>query len=293
MSETTTFDPKDLTRAKLHHLLLAAIAPRPIAFASTIDSEGHVNLSPFSFFNVFSSNPPVMIFSPAKSGRDGSLKHTHENVLQIPEVVINTVDYDMVQQMSLASTSYARQVNEFTKAGFSEVASDLVKPPRVKESPAAFECEVREVVSLGGQGSGNLVICDVVRMHIQSRFINGEGRLDTRQLNMVGRMGENWYCRIDDKALFEIQKPGNVQGIGVDSLPKNVRFSKVLTGNQLGKLGSCPNLPSPEQIINAKKQLEDLQLNSLDELHKYAQSLLEKDQRELALSVLLTQSGEE
>ena len=205
-------DPANLPTAELHSYLLAAVAPRPIAFASTIDEKGNVNLSPFSFFNVFSANPPVMIFSPARRGRDNTTKHTYENLLKVPETVINIVNHAMVEQMSLASTEYAKGVNEFAKAGFTQIDSDKVKPPRVGEAPVAFECMVDDIIELGQEGgAGNLMISRVVMLHIQDEYLGANGKLDTTKLDLVGRMGGSWYCRASGDALFEIPKPPGPQ----------------------------------------------------------------------------------
>lgn len=278
-----------------HGYLLSAVAPRPIAFASTLDAEGKVNLSPFSFFNVFSSNPPVMIFSPAKSGVFKSQKHTYNNVKAVPEVVINVVNYPMVEQMSLASTAYEKGVNEFVKAGFTEVASDKVKPPRVGESPVAFECVVDQVIELGDEGgAGNLIICRVVQMHIKELYLDEEGKLDTKKLDLVGRMGGSWYCKANGEALFEIPKPVRTKGIGVDRLPEHIRNSSVLTGNNLGRLGNLEKMPNAEELAALRKtnEIQEI-LTQLEEekrriaLHKLAQSYLEDGDTETALKVLL------
>lgn len=212
-----TIDPKEISVPELHGHLLSAVAPRPIAFASTVDKEGNVNLSPFSFFNVFSANPPVMIFSPARRGRDNTTKHTLENVKEHAEVVVNVVSYDMVQQMSLSSTEYEKGVNEFEKAGFTEVKSDRVAPPRVKESPVSFECKVTEVKSLGEQGgAGQLVFCEVLLIHIADRVLGENGKIEPNKIDLVARMGGNWYSRAAGDAIFEVTKPLTTMGIGVD-----------------------------------------------------------------------------
>lgn len=288
MSDFNSYDPAQLDAAHRHHLLLAAVAPRPIAFASTLDGEGRINLSPFSFFNVFSSNPPIMIFSPARSGRDGTLKHTHQNILEVPEVAINVVNHPMVEQMSLASTGYPKGVNEFEKAGFSMLPSDVIRPPRVKESPASFECKVREVVSLGDHGgAGNLIICEVLRLHIARKYFKDE-MLDTTALDLVGRMGANWYCRASGQALFEVDKPGTSHGIGVDALPDTIRFSSILTGNQIGKLGGLSLLPDENQINNARILLAKQHLNNTADIERHAQQFIESGQISSALAILMT-----
>ena len=254
---TTTIDPKDIPQAQLHAYLLSAVAPRPICFASTIDAEGNVNLSPFSFFNVFSSNPPVLIFSPARRGRDNTTKHTYENILEVKETVINIVNYPIVEQMSLSSTEYGKGVNEFVKAGFTEVSSTKIKPPRVAEAPVSFECEVDQVIPLGDSGgAGNLIIARIVLMHIQKEYLTSDNKLDTIKLDLVARMGENWYCRANEESLFEIPKPLRTKGIGVDQLPVYVRNSKILTGNDLGRLGNLEKLPNIDTIKQEKEKKE-------------------------------------
>lgn len=242
-------DPKETKTGVLHSYLLSAVAPRPIAFASTVDKDGNVNLSPFSFFNVFSAKPPIAVFSPARRGRDNTVKHTYENVKEVPEVVINIVNYPMVHQTSLASTEYPKGVNEFEKAGFTQVASELIKPPRVKESPVQLECKVREVIELGDQGgAGNLVVCEIVLMHISENVLDENRNIDQNKIDLVARLGSNWYCRASGNALFEVEKPLTTLGIGVDSLPVHIRNSKVLTGNNLGQLGNIEHLPGAEEV---------------------------------------------
>jgi flavin reductase (DIM6/NTAB) family NADH-FMN oxidoreductase RutF len=244
-----TIDPKAVSTAALHGYMLGAVTPRPIAFASTIDSAGNVNLSPFSFFNVFSANPPIMIFSPARRGRDNTTKHTYENVLQVKEVVINIVNYDIVQQMSLSSTEYGKGVNEFEKAGLTPLASQTIKPPRVAESPVQFECRVNEVVSLGTEGgAGNLVICEVLKMHINEAVLDADGKIDPVKLDAVSRMGGNWYGRAKE-GMFEVPKPLSRLGIGFDQLPEAIRTSKFLTGNNLAMLANVEVLPKGAKAI--------------------------------------------
>jgi flavin reductase (DIM6/NTAB) family NADH-FMN oxidoreductase RutF len=234
--------------------MLGAVTPRPIAFASTIDSAGNVNLSPFSFFNVFSANPPIMIFSPARRGRDNTTKHTYENVLQVKEVVINIVNYDIVQQMSLSSTEYGKGVNEFEKAGLTPLASQTIKPPRVAESPVQFECRVNEVISLGTEGgAGNLVICEVLKMHINEAILDADGKIDPVKLDAVSRMGGNWYGRAK-QGMFEVPKPLSRLGIGFDQLPEAIRTSKLLTGNDLAMLANVEVLPKgAKAIVNVEQ----------------------------------------
>ena len=249
-----TIDPKALSTAALHGYMLGAVTPRPIAFASTIDVDGNVNLSPFSFFNVFSANPPIMIFSPARRGRDNTTKHTYENVLQVKEVVINIVNYDIVQQMSLSSTEYGKGVNEFEKAGLTPLASQTIKPPRVAESPVQFECRVNEVISLGTEGgAGNLVICEVLKMHINDAILDADGKIDPVKLDAVSRMGGNWYGRAK-QGMFEVPKPLSRLGIGFDQLPETIRTSKLLTGNDLAMLANVEVLPKgAKDIVNLEQ----------------------------------------
>lgn len=244
-----TLNPKDIATGKLHAYLLSAVAPRPIAFASTMNEDGTANLSPFSFYNVFSSNPPIAIFSPARRVRDNTTKHTLDNVKHTPQVVLNAVNYDMVQQMSLSSTEYPYGVNEFEKAGFTPIASELVKPFRVKESPVQLECKVNEVIALGDQGgAGNLIVCEILLVHIQESILDGQGRIDQHKIDLVARLGGDWYSRNSGNALFEVPKPLSTLGIGVDAIPANIRNSNILSGNDLGKLGNVEQIPSENDI---------------------------------------------
>lgn len=292
-----SIDPKTLPVQKLHQYLLGAIGPRPIAFASTVDAEGNANLAPFSFFNVFSANPPILIFSPARSGRTNETKDTYKNVKVIPEVVINVVNYDIVHQMSLASSPYAPGVSEFEKAGFTALDSDLIKPKRVGESPVQFECKVNEVVELGHEGgAGNLIICEVVKIHINEAVLDENGSIDQFKIDLVSRMGGNWYCRADKKSMFEITKPITTCGIGFDQLPLDIKQSTVLTGNDLGHLAGIEELPN-ETDVNEYKLLELSELFvSLENepkkleiaLHLKAKELLEKNQLRDAWLTLLS-----
>ena len=265
-----TIDPKAVSTAALHGYMLGAVTPRPIAFASTIDSAGNVNLSPFSFFNVFSANPPIMIFSPARRGRDNTTKHTYENVLQVKEVVINIVNYDIVQQMSLSSTEYGKGVNEFEKAGLTPLASQTIKPPRVAESPVQFECRVNEVISLGTEGgAGNLVICEVLKMHINEAVLDADGKIDPVKLDAVSRMGGNWYSRAK-QGMFEVPKPLSRLGIGFDQLPEAIRTSKLLTGNDLAMLANVEVLPKgAKAIVNIEQHVAQKAQKrlALDDVH--------------------------
>jgi len=242
-----SISPKDISTAQLHGYLLGAVSPRPICFASTIDVHGNVNLSPYSFFNVFSAKPPIMVFSPARRVRDNTVKHTLENVLETKEVVINVVSYAMVQQMSLSSTEYPKGVNEFIKAGFTEIPSELVKPPRVAEAPVQFECKVKDVIALGEEGgAGNLIIAEVVKLHINETILDAEGKIDPFKIDTVARMGGNWYSRAKE-GIFEVPKPLQTMGIGVDALPEAIRNSNILTGNDLGMLANVEALPQGAQ----------------------------------------------
>lgn len=237
-------DPKEIPVPKMHSYLLGAVVPRPIALASTISAAGEVNLSPFSFFNCFSANPPIVVFSPARRGRDNTTKHTYENVKEVPEVVIHVVNYAMVEQASLASCEYPRGVNEFTKAGLTEVRSEKVRPPRVGESPVALECKVNQVIELGSGGAaGNLVICEVLLMHINDDVLDAQGRIDPYQLDAVARMGQDYYCRASGDAIFSVPKPNEKVGIGIDQLPTYLRKSKVFSANELARLANVEKIP--------------------------------------------------
>jgi len=248
-----TFNPAHLPHSELHKMMLGAIAPRPIAFASTIDAEGRPNLSPFSFFNAFGVNPSTIIFSPSRRGRDNTTKDTFDNIKQVPEVVINAVTYSMVEQVSLASTEFPKGVNEFEKSGFTPLASEKVKPFRVMESPVQWECKVKQVIETGtGGGAANLVICEVLMVHVNENMLTPDGMIDTRKMDLVGRMGGNYYVRAHGNALFEVEKPLTKPAIGMDSLPYNLKNSPLLTGNELGRLGSAELLPSETELKNAR-----------------------------------------
>ncbi len=282
-----TLDPKELPIPSLQAYLVHSIAPRPVAFVSTIDKKGNVNLSPFSFFNAFSSNPPVVVFSPARSGRTNATKNTHDNVLEVPEAVINVVNYDMVHQMSLASSEYPKGVNEFVKSGFSTIASEKVKPPRVKESPVQMECRVMEVVELGkNPGAGNLVICEILLLHVSESVLNDKKLIDQHKLDLVGRLGANWYVRASGNALFEVIKPAGT-GMGVDALPETIKNSTVLTGNNLGQLGNVEKMPNPEEVI-AYKNEHLKHIGSAHELHVLAKKLLDEGRVEEGWKILLS-----
>ncbi len=244
-----TIIPSNIPIADLQNYLQSAIAPRPICFASTIDNAGNVNLSPFSFFNMVSTNPPMCIFSPSRRVRDNATKHTLDNLIEVPEVVINIVNYGMVQQTSLASTEYPKGENEFLKAGFTELKSELVKPPRVAESPVQMECTVKDIISLGETpGAGNLVLAEVKLIHISESIIGEDGKIDQEKIDLVARLGGDWYCRANSASLFKVAKPLTTKGIGVDKIPAFIRNSKILSGNNLGQLGNVEALPSDEEI---------------------------------------------
>ncbi|MBU2526541.1 MAG: flavin reductase family protein [Bacteroidetes bacterium] len=285
---TRSFLASELDNSRLYAYLSSAVAPRPIAFASTIDAHGNPNLSPFSFFNVFSSSPPILVFSPVNRGQDGSQKDTLLNVQEVPEVVINVVNYEMVQQMSLSSTAYPKGINEFVKSGFSAQPSDLVKPFRVAESPVQFECKVTQILPLGqGGGAGNLVVCEVVKIHIKENLIDTNGHLKHQQLDLVSRMGANWYCRASH-AMFEVPKPLAAMGIGVDQIPKEIRHSHILTGNDLGKLATLEKIPdtvSAKQFVSSLKGFP--QAANTENRHRLAQEYLDKNEIENAWKILL------
>lgn len=240
-----TISPQDLDNFSLQTILQTAIAPRPIALASTVDPEGNINLSPFSFFNLFSSNPPIVIFSPARRVRDNTTKHTLENVLKVPEVVIGIVNYKMVQQISLASTEYGKEVNEFVKSGLTMKDADLVKPKLIEECPVNLECKVLEIKQLGTEGgAGNLVICEVIKIHVREEYLNELGVLDQKKLDLVARLGGSWYSRNNENNLFEVPKPLVKKGIGFDQLPEEIKLSSVFTGNDLAMLANTQYLPA-------------------------------------------------
>ncbi|MCB2219149.1 MAG: flavin reductase family protein [Bacteroidetes bacterium] len=282
-------DPAHTPHQKVHQMMLGAIAPRPIAFASTMDKEGISNLSPFSFFNAFGVNPTTLIFSPSRRGRDNTTKHTYENLKQVPEVVINVVTYAMVEQTSLASTEYPRGVNEFMKSGFTPIPSETIKPFRVKESPVQFECKVRQIIETGDQGgAANLVICEIKLMHIDEAILDENGRIDLYKIDLVGRMGGDYYCRASGDSLFKVKKPLQELGIGIDSLPEKIRYSAFLTGNELGKLGNLEQLPSEAEIAEFISISRD-EHNDLDvaDLYARAKALLADNKVKDALTLLM------
>ena len=290
-----TLNIKSLSPAEVQNYLQHAVAPRPVCFASTIDKGGNVNLSPFSFFNLFSSNPPIVIFSPARRVRDNTTKHSLQNVHEVKEVVINIVDYDMVQQVSLASCEFAKGTDEFIKAGFTPEKATIVSPPMVKESKIKLECKVIEIKPLGTEGgAGNLIICEVLCMHIHESILDENKKIDQTKMHHIARLGGDWYCKVDETNLFKVAKPNILLGIGVDALPENIRNSKILSGNNLGQLANVHDMPQVQASFDDDK-LQNIilyySLNSADmeeELHHYAKELLAAGKVEDAWQVLLT-----
>ena len=287
-----SFNPKSLSTKELHGLLLSTVSPRPIAFASTIDVHGNANLSPYSFFNVFSANPPILVFSPARRVKDNSIKDTLRNILDTKEVVINVVNFDLVQQVSLSSTEYPASVNEFEKAGLTMLKSDVVKPYRVAESPVQFECKVNDVIELGVEGgAGNLIICEIVKFHIDEEVLDEDGSINQVKLDLVARAGGSYYSR-SKKGFFEIPKPLTTLGIGVDNFPEDVRNSMVLTGNDLGMLGNVEALPTQEQVDAFINDISDrypkIKTATHRQKHKLARNYLSFGDVESAWKVLLS-----
>ncbi|TVR29087.1 MAG: flavin reductase family protein [Balneolaceae bacterium] len=299
--KTKTINFEAVDNRTRYKYLTTAVAPRPICFASTVDKEGRVNLSPFSYFNVFSSTPPIMVFSPSRSGREGIHKDTYGNVKEVAEVVINIVNYRMIEQMSLTSAAWDKGVNEFRKAGFTEVKSDTVKPPRVKEAPVAFECVVDDVIELGKEGgAGNLVIARAKVAHIHEEYLDENGFLDQEKLDLVARMGGDWYCHANEHAMFKLARPGGNGVLGVDGLPDEIRNSTVLTGNNLGRLGNLDSLPDENEIRKAtemeevKKILKDFDGNkngAREALHRLGKEMIEAGQVKEALAVMMCGEG--
>ena len=274
-----TIDPKEIPIPQLHQYLIGSIGPRPICFASTINKDGEPNLAPFSFFNIFSANPPIVIFAPNNSGRDGTPKHTYLNVKEVPEVVINVVTLEMVEKMNVAAAPWEYGVNEFEKAGFTPLASDLIKPFRVAESPVQLECKVLEVKEMGtGGGAGNLVICQVIKVHINEDVLGEDGKISQLKMNLVGRLGGSWYCKTDENSLFELAQPMQ-KTIGYDALPNELKQSKVLTANDIGKLATLSAIPTSEEIDNALEQF------GLGDIHQTAKKLLDDGQLRAALAL--------
>ena len=292
-----SIDLSEVRVPKAHHYLLSAVGPRPICFASTIDEKGRSNLAPFSFFNVFSSNPPIAIFTPSRSGRTGQHKDTFNNVNKVKQVVINLVNYKMVEQMSLASSPYPPETDEFIKSGLTPLKSELIKPFRVKEAPVQMECEVIEIKELGQSGgAGNLVICKILKMHIAEELLNDEKMIDQEKIDLVARMGGDWYCRTDSNSMFEIKKPISIKGIGFDKIPNEVLNSTILSGNDLGKLGGIEALPDETGVNEFRlMELSELFLEFEDNakaleiaLHKKAKYFLDENQLEAAWKTLLS-----
>ena len=288
------FDLKELSTVERQYYLQHVVAPRPVCFASTVDKEGRVNLSPFSFFNLFSSNPPIVIFSPARKVRDNTTKHTLQNVVEVPEVVINIVTYDMVQQTSLASCEFPKGTDEFIKAGFTKEPATVVKPPMVKESKAKLECLVREIKSLGEEGgAGQLVICEVVKLHLADDLLNDDRKIDQTKLELVARLGGDWYCRVSKDNLFIVPKPNVKLGIGIDALPQSIRNSRLLTGNHLGMLGNVHEVPVVEPSFDDEHLKNIFQYYAVNpaemerEVHAYAAKLLDQNNVHDAWQVLL------
>lgn len=292
-----SLETKDLSPVQLQNYLQYAIAPRPICFASTIDQDGNVNLSPFSFFNLFSSNPPTCVFSPARRVRDNTTKHTLENVLEVPECVINIVNYAIVQQASLSSTEYGKGVNEFTKAGLTMLPSDIVQPPRVAESPVQLECLVKNVIPLGtGHGAGNLIVAEIVKIHIQDHILDEDGKIDQEKIDLVARLGGDWYCRVTKESLFKVPKPLTTLGIGVDALPHSIRNSHILSGNDLGQLGNTESIPDEQECVamladEAVRSIFDATMGDegtrMTALHELAKKLISEGRTQDAFKILL------
>ena len=287
-------DLKDLKTAEKQYYLQHVVAPRPVCFASTIDKAGNINLSPFSFFNLFSTNPPILIFSPSRRVRDNTTKHTLENVIEVPEVVINIVTYEMFHQVSLAICEFPKEMNEFEKAGFTAEPATLIKPPMVKESKVKMECKVLEVKPLGTEGgAGNLVICEVLRMHIDDSLLDENKKIDQRKIHHIARLGGDWYCKVDETNLFTVPKPNTELGIGVDALPESIRNSDILTGNDLGHLANVREMPTIEPSFDDTHLKNIIQYYSLNpdemekELHAYAKKLLAEGKVKEAWQVLL------
>lgn len=291
-----TLDPKELATKELHGYLLSSVGPRPIALVSTVDENGRPNLSPYSFFNVFSANPPIAIFSPARRVRNNTTKHTLDNVALTKEVVINVVSHSIVEQTSLSSTEFEAGINEFIKAGFTPIPSNTVRPFRVKESPVQMECIVKEIISLGTEGgAGNLVICEIVKIHVSEYILDKQQQIDPHKIDLVGRMGANWYCRASGESIFEVQKPNSKIGIGYDQLPIRVRNSFILSGNDLAKLANFEKIPSKELVEIFKENTDIARVlnagfddeETREELHKQAKHLLENNEVEAAWKTLL------
>lgn len=283
-----TIDPKEIPLAKLVGYLQGSVSPRPIAFVSSVDKLGNVNLSPFSFFNLFSMHPPILVFSPSRRVRDNTIKHTLENVTEVPEVTINMVNYAMVERTSLASCEFPKGVNEFVKAGFTEVASARVKPPRVGESLASFECKVNQVIPLGAEGgAGNLVVCEILLAHFKDEIFDADGRINPWKMDAVARMGNDYYCRVAGENIFEVPKPNVKIGIGFDQLPTSIRNSKILSGNDLGRLANIEKIPSAESLVKFKSENPTIEEWNEEQRHKLAKDTLSTGDIEKAWEILL------
>jgi len=286
-----SIDPKELTPVQTQAYLQGAIGPRPIAFASTTDINGNANLSPFSFFNLFSSNPPILIFSPARRVRNNTVKHTLLNCEATKEVVINIANYEMVQQLSLSSTEYGDGVDEFIKSGFTKLNSDVVKPFRVAESPVQLECKVNDIISLGDQGgAGNLIICEVVKIHISKEVLDEKGTIDQHKIDLIARMGGNWYTRATP-GMFEVEKPLTTLGIGVDMIPDQAKKSGIFAGNDLGILGNVEHLPEQTEInafLEDNPEIKDWkEQNNSELIYKKAKDFLHQNDVSSAWKAIL------
>lgn len=282
-------DPKEISISRLHHYILGSVAPRPIAFASTIDKKGNPNLAPFSFFNAFGSNPPILVFSPSRRVHDNTVKHTFENIKEVGEVVINVVNFAMLRQMSIASMEYPKDVNEFIKSGFTQLESEKVKPFRVKESPVQFECVVTEINETGTEGgAGNLIISEIVLMHVSDDVLDDEGKIDAKKIDLVARMGSDYYARAHGDAIFEVEKPGTSIGIGFDNIPEDIRNSSILTGSELGQLASVESLPANDEVqaFASSEEMTAIK-NDAKALHVHAQTLLKNGNKLDAWKTLL------
>lgn len=279
-----TVSPKDLSPLAWQALLQGSIAPRPIALVSTTDQAGNINLSPFSFFNLFSAIPPILVFSPARRVRDNTTKHTLENIYEVPEAVVNMVDYALVEQASLASTEYEKGVNEFVKAGLTPVESVLVRPPRVAESPVSFECQVKRIIPLGTEGgAGNLIVCEIILAHFKEHIFDSQGLIDPHRIDLVARLGKDYYSRASGNSIFEVEKPLVRKGIGVDQLPEKIRNSEILTGNNLGKLGNTEKIPNETEWANIEIEMPE----NWEKAQILAKELLDLNQIQAAWKVLL------
>ncbi len=285
-----TINPKDIPVPQLHGYLQSAISPRPIAFASTVDKDGRINLSPFSFFNIVSTNPPILVFSPSRRVRDNTTKHTLQNILEVPEVVINIVSYSMVQQASLASVEFPKGVNEFIKSGFTEIPSQLVRPPRVGESPVSFECKVNQVMPMGTEGgAGNLIICEILLMHFKEEIFDKAGKIDPNKVDAVARMGGDYYCRAFGESIFTVPKPTDKLSIGYDQIPSRIRDSTILSGNDLGMLASIERLPDQSDVLKIKEStsVKEAIHQGEEALHLLAKKYLKEGKVNEAWLVLL------